>query len=287
MNPLTLIQLLGQDEFLAGFGWGLVGAAAIVFAPKRWRPIPAWGVIVGVCVIGAASPFVGPRFTLVLGVGLAVLGSELAKRGHAWAWIAVWAGAISIGLLSSIPDVWWVRLGTTFFVVAGGWLIDRMASALDDTGIAPLMFAGTAFGVWATVPDTEIAAAFLGVLTPMTLTAWPQVRSVLGAGGAYALTGVLAWTIAEGGAARAGSIIGGWGTIGAFIGAVFVTQLLAERRWFLFGVHGVAVLLASRVAGMFEMGSAALVVVVPVLVMAAAATRFLAVATPHSPVSRP
>ncbi len=42
MNPLTLIELVGQDEFLAGLGWGLVGACMILFAPSRWRPVPAW-----------------------------------------------------------------------------------------------------------------------------------------------------------------------------------------------------------------------------------------------------
>ena len=282
MNPLTLIELIGQDEFLAGLGWGLVGGLLIFFSPSRWRPVPIWGLIVAACVVGGAWPFVDTGPLVALGIAVLSIGGELVGRGRWWGVFLIGGGAAAVALADGIPDIWWVRVGTVLFIGIGGWAIGRLSAVLADTGVPALMVAGTAFGVWATVPDTEIAATFLGALTPLVFTAWPQVRAIVGSGGAYAIAGALAWAIAEGGAARAGSIIGGWGTIGAFVGALFVSRLLAERRWYLFAVHGVAVLLTSRVAGMFETGSAALVVVVPVLVAAAAATRFLAVASPHS-----
>ena len=286
MNPLTLIELIGQEEFLAGLGWGIVGGLVVLFAPSRLRPLPVWGVIVAACVVGGAWPFVGAHPLVAVGIAALAAGGGLVGRGRWWGVLLIGAGAAAVALTESVPDVWWVRVGTVAFIGIGGWAIARLSGALADTGVPALMVAGTAFGVWATVPDTEIAATFLGALTPLVFTAWPQVRAIVGSGGAYAIAGALAWAIAEGGAARAGSIIGGWGTIGAFVGALFVSRLLAERRWYLFAVHGVAVLLTSRVAGMFETGSAALVVVVPVLVAAAAATRFLAVASPHSTTAR-
>src|SRR5690606_20051967 len=286
MNPLTLIELVGQDEFLAGLGWGLVGACMILFAPSRWRPVPAWGVIAAACVVGGAWPFVAAGPLVALGIAALALGGELMGRGRWWGVFLIGGGSAAVALTEGIPDVWWVRVGTMLFIGIGGWLVARMAAATTGTGISALMVAGTAFGVWATVPDTEIAAAFLGALTPLTFTAWPQARSIVGSGGAYAVAGALAWAIAEGGSARAGSIIGGRGTIGAFAGALFMTQRRAGWRWYLFAVHGVAVLLASRVAGMFETGSAALVVVRPASVMAATATRFLATASPNSSAPR-
>src|SRR5690606_18527539 len=286
MNPLTLIELIGQEEFLAGLGWGIVGGLVVLFAPSRLRPLPVWGVIVAACVVGGAWPFVGAHPLVAVGIAALAAGGGLVGRGRWWGVLLIGAGAAAVALTENVPDVWWVRVGTVAFIGIGGWAIARLSEALADTGVPALMVAGTAFGVWATVPDTEIAATFLGALTPLVFAAWPQVRAIVGSGGAYAVAGALAWAIAEGGAARAGSIVGGWGTIGAFAGALFVSRLLAERCWYLFAVHGVAVLLTSRVAGMFETGSAALVVVVPVLVAAAAATRFLAVASPHSTTAR-
>nr|MBO2500880.1 hypothetical protein [Acidimicrobiia bacterium] len=51
MNPLTLIELIGQEEFLAGLGWGIVGGLVVLFAPSRLRPLPVWGVIVAAWVV--------------------------------------------------------------------------------------------------------------------------------------------------------------------------------------------------------------------------------------------
>ena len=61
-----------------------------------------------------------------------------------------------------------------------------------------------AAGVYFTVPDTEHALVLIGAALPLALSSWPVPLARLGSGGAYAATGLLAWTAATDGVARAG-----------------------------------------------------------------------------------
>src|SRR5690606_35315103 len=146
--------------------------------PSRWRLVPIWGLIVAACVVGGAWPFVDTGPLVALGIAVLSIGGELVGRGRWWGVFLIGGGAAAVALADGIPDVWWVRVGTVLFIGIGGWAIGRLPAVLADTGVPALMVAGTAFGVWATVPDTEIAATFLGALTPLVFTAWPQVRAI-------------------------------------------------------------------------------------------------------------
>ncbi len=68
-----------------------------------------------------------------------------------------------------------------------------------------------------TVPDTEHALVLLGAALPLALSSWPVPLARLGSGGAYAATGLLAWTAAIDGVARPASIVGGICSLGLLV----------------------------------------------------------------------
>ena len=65
----------------------------------------------------------------------------------------------------------------------------------------------SAFGVYATVPDTEVVAALVGVSLPLLVLGWPMRLATLGRAGAAATVVLLVWAGAVGGGGRPASII--------------------------------------------------------------------------------
>lgn len=225
--------------------------------------------------MGSASIVARP-LGLVLGLAVLILGGELNRRSLPAGLALIGLGAFVVALRSGIETVWWIQLGTMLFVVVAGWTIAKVDGQLGISGIPALMIGGTVFGVWATVPDTELARVLMGVVAATMVAAWPLRRVRIGSGGAYALAGLLAWTVAIAGEGRVGSIIGGWATIGAFAIALGTTHIARIHAWMLFGLHALSVLLASRVAGLQESHYAAVAIAAPVLMATVAAGRYLA-----------
>src|SRR5919197_649783 len=100
-------------------------------------------------------------------------------------WPAVAAAALVAGVLLADFDRGWRRPGLAL----------------------PLLAVSTA-GVYATVPDVEAALVVLGAALPFCLLGWPGPLALarrgrrppsLGAAGALATAGLLAWTVASGG----------------------------------------------------------------------------------------
>jgi hypothetical protein len=159
-------------------------------------------------------------------------------------------------------------------VALGPLIASRTDARCGGSGITPVLYAVTAFGVFAAVPDTEEAAALLGASLPVVLLGWPFGQAHLGRAGAASATAVLVWVSALGGRGRPPSIVGAVACLGLLLalpGGQWVAHWMAARgllhpsRTFLWPVPVLAaqvtvVWVASRVAGL----SSRLSVTVPV-----------------------
>ena len=269
MNPATLVDLLGQSQFQAGVGWGLVGAVLLVAASRREQPTPLWGLVATAAAMISLWSRADFGWQFPIGLALLLAGGLLVEHDHRIGILIVICGAVAVGLDPVLPDQLWIRLGTMLFVAYGGLAIGAVDEELGHTGIPALMVAGTVFGIWATVPETDLARVLMGVMVAVIFTAWPRARVQVGVAGACTLAAVMAAIIASGGVTRPGAIVGSWATLGLFAAAPVVRARLSHYRWVAFIVHGVAVFLASRVAGLQQGRVAAAAIALPTLAIVA------------------
>jgi hypothetical protein len=175
--------------------------------------------------------------------------------------------------------------GIAVAAVAGALLAD-FDRRWRRHGLAPLLLAVSAAGVYATVPDVEAAVVVLGVALPLALLGWPGPLAPggvpvpgprpgpprppppsLGVAGSLAAAALLVWTVAAGGAGRPGSVVGGLGCLGV-LAVEPLARLLDPRHrsalargpaaWTALGAHLVLVAVAARVVGRAETVAAAL-----------------------------
>jgi hypothetical protein len=146
-------------------------------------------------------------------------------------------------------------------------------------GLASLLLAVSAAGIYATVPDVEAALVVLGAALPLALLGWPGPLAPaagrpaaspppsLGVVGALATAALLAWTVAAGGVGRPGSVVGGLLCLGVLVVEPLARVLDPRRRSALargpvaltaLGAHLVLVAVAARVVGRAETVAAAL-----------------------------
>jgi hypothetical protein len=102
-------------------------------------------------------------------------------------------------------------------IVLGGACVASFDARHSARGLGPPLFALATAGVYFTVPDTEHALVLIGAALPLALSSWPVPLTRLGSGGAYAATGLLAWTAATDGVARPASIVGGMASLGLLL----------------------------------------------------------------------
>lgn len=274
MNPATLIDLIGQPEFQAGLGWGVVGALILLVARRRGGIAPCLGIVVAGASVYPAFQYADIDPLLPVGIALLAAGGSWIRRFPLFAVPMILAGAAALLRETSLPDPLWVRIGSIVFTLGGGWVIGSIDRDAAETGLPTVMATGTAFGVWATVPDTEMASVVIGALVATVLTAWPKARARIGQAGGYALAGTIAAAIALGGGARLGSIVGGWATLGLFTAAPALKGFVSRYRWWAVAVHAVLVILASRVAGFQDSPWAAAAIAIPVLVLVVSGVAF-------------
>jgi hypothetical protein len=250
---------------------------------------------------------VGPAFTIAVVLALdAVLGGDVVwdvpttvvvGLGALWlaGMIAGWTPAPWLaGPVLAIPGAWMLAdsnqgLDEPWVValIAVGTVVVGAATANFDRrtaryALGPLLLFATVGAIYLTVPDTEIMRCVVGVSLPLVLLAWPFAAACLGAGGSYAAVGLLLWLAPIDGIGRAGSIVGALGAFALLAGepighALFraVGGRIARRRFqprypraFVLGAQVVLALYASRVAGAATDASAALLLLLPALVLA-------------------
>jgi hypothetical protein len=181
----------------------------------------------------------------------------------------------------------WVRGLIGASVVLGALAASRTAAAWGETGVPPVLYAITAAGVFAAVPDTEQAATLLGASVPMALCGWPLGHARLGRIGAGTATALSVWVAAVGGRGREPSVIGAVACLGLLV-------TLPAGRWLagrtahpralgrgrpaaipLVCLHLVVVAVASRVAGVTSDLEVAFPVAVVTMLVALAASGWL------------
>lgn len=131
-----------------------------------------------------------------------------------------------------------------------------------------------ATGIWLTVPDTNEARVLLGASIPLALATLSGMEGRLTWAGSFALSGLVSWVAATGGEGRHASIVGAWACLGILLVLPIAMRLrdrpMDPRRATLFIGHGVLVIVASRIVGLWEGGAPAAMAMLVVGVLAVA-----------------
>lgn len=257
----------------------LVVGAVVGLAWRRVsrRPAP----VAGLLLVGAAafalsrvpdliapyarglSPLARLPSGLLAGLVLLAAGgfvTKLLPERRVLGGIAAIAGAGVIATRAGLPDVTWIHATTGVAIVVGGTLLAEFDRRWRDECLALALVAVSALGVYAAVPETTQAAVLLASAAPLVFLAWPRCLASLGAPGAFAMAGLLAWTVVAGGSTRPASIVGGFACMG-FLAVEPIARALdparvsaldvMPRRWrFVGAVAGqlVLVVMLARVA---------------------------------------
>lgn len=250
----TTLDLFSRADFMTGLALGGLGLLALSVIDAEVD----WGLVLAAAMLIAIQATIGRRLGLLLSVALLAAGGWLLERwgsesraGLAAAWTAMAAGGALLATRSGLPEVSWIVWLTPLLGLVGASLLVRWRPRLH---LGPL-FLISAFGIWATVPETREARALLGIALPL---GWATLRkrASLGWPGAAALTSVVAWVAATGGEARHASIVGGWACLGLLLVLPLAERLqgrlLKPRPWVIYPAHGCFVLIASRVIGLWE-----------------------------------
>jgi hypothetical protein len=218
-------DLVERNEFRTAFWWGVAGlviAIALGDGSRRSRPArPA--PIAGLAVVAGGS--IALRATrglpgdLLLGLallaGAGIVADLIGRPVLVGAFLAI-PGALLIG--GSVPATpSWSESLAVATIVGGGACMASFDARHSPRGLGPPLFALATVGVYFTVPDTEHALVLIGAALPLVLSSWPVPFARLGSGGAYAATGLLAWTAATDGVARPASIVGGMASLGLLL----------------------------------------------------------------------
>jgi hypothetical protein len=262
--PLNL-RNFPLDELVSGLAAGALAlVAATVQSRRHSHPVPVAGLVMTAAALVAVSRTwsVVPGALLGL-VGLAVTLSWLDRsRPHcapSFALAVVLVAPFAAVLAVDASPTGWVRGLVGVAVVLGAPAASRTEAAWGDAGLPPVLYAITAAGVFAAVPDTEQAAVLLGASVPLGLAGWPLGHVRLGPAGAGAAVGLLVWVAAVGGRGREPSIVGAVACLG-LLATLPVGGWRARRTGrtgavpqhvavLVVGVHLAVVAGASRVAG--------------------------------------
>ncbi len=299
----SVTDLTNTSQFAAGLVAGLVAAAIVagiaLALDARARRFPLAGLahasaaLVALGVAGTAHQQIRPDAWGLVAVALAAVAGLVAQRFADPALVAmllVPAGAAVLYDLRNLPDAWMAPV-VAAAVVVGGALAGDFDLAQRHRALGPMLLAGTAFGIYSTVPDTEAARVLVGVALPFMALAMAWPVPLLGSGGAAATVTIWLLLAARDGATRPGAVIGAIGCLGLFvwepIGRRVAAQLLANRPPAI--VERAAVIVAAlifdalvvfwaaRVAGLHRDGATAALLLAPAAIVGAvAAVLFLA-----------
>ena len=277
-----LVGLLDTIYFRTGLRLGLAALVAgwiLSLALGRKRPpLPIGGLLIAAAAVGGLYLVAEPLDSAFSGLGLILAGALITRIASVPRWVqplAVLPGAIWIAAGTPVTELGWVRVLMAVLIPLGGYLIADFEMRYDRLGLGVIFFTLAAFGVFASVPDTEEALLLAALVIPVSLLAWPKVRVSLGPEGAYLAVAMFLWVVAAGGGGRPGSIVGASATLGLLLLEPLVVAFkpfAAQAMTWVTERFAAAVMasipqlfvvvLTSRVAARFEQEWSALVVVV-------------------------
>jgi hypothetical protein len=260
----TLLDLFTRTEFLVGFGLGVVALLLLVAAMRFAEVHVGWGLSVVAAVVIAEQVLFGHGIDVAPGLIVLGIGGWLFRQSNNWALPAAWTvlgiGALALTWLAIPSDPAWLRMATPFVALAIGRSLVEWRDQWSPGLLGPLLLI-TAFGIWATVPDTELARILIGVLIPLGLATAGFIGAKASSAGAFALGGLLAWVPAVSGLGRPGAIIGGWACIGILALVPAASRLrktsIPYRRAVVVLGHLGLVFVASRVVGLWDSAAVA------------------------------
>ncbi|MGH9227901.1 MAG: hypothetical protein ACRD07_04065, partial [Acidimicrobiales bacterium] len=278
------------------FTWGLAAGvaalavslgAAVVAARARVaaRRPPDIGLATTAATLIALGPSASQAPTVGVLVGLAGVTTAVALATSMQARFA--ATPVVLAPVLAAPFAWllaidaspvtWVRLVGLCGATLGPVAASRTDREWGPAGLTPGLYAITAAGVFAAVPNTAGAVTLLGASVPGAFAGWPLGRARLGRAGAASTTALLVWTAAVGSAGREPAIVGALACLGLL--AARPPGLWLARHWpaiwarrpgrltagplAVLVAHTATVAVASRIAGI----SHELRVAVPVAVV--------------------
>jgi hypothetical protein len=262
----TLLDLLTRADFLAGV---LAGGLALVTMQMltRSEAFFDWGLALVVAALVGLTVSRGPQPGLTVGLVALGIGGWLVGRsegadptqtGPAGGWLLVVGGAYLAATRGDVPSGMWFTLLAMSTIIASGWVMRLWAKV--DAPFLGALFLITAFGIWATVPDTDSARVLLGAAVPLALGTTQMVGGRLTSAGAFALAGLVVWIGATGGEARPASIIGAWASFGLIVILPIAMGWLRNYRvaFVLIG-QGLLVFVTARVIGFGDDAAPAIV----------------------------
>jgi hypothetical protein len=256
---------------------------------SRNSPVP-WSPLLTGLALGAAAAFLSRSAA-----------SRRADRSFERLAALGWPAAVVAGALSgggwSHPDRLFpehVPLNAAVWLSAAVLMVVALADGSRrqplDGRLLPLLLPVSLAGIWACVPDTEVATAAFGASIPIALAAWGGWPSGAATGdgpdriaawvpGAIA-GATLFWATSLGGQARAGALVGGFGCAGVLLVEPVTARAVGLVRrdrapgprlpWpvalgLAGAVHVPAVLWMARAAGLRESWTEAAALALPAL----------------------
>jgi hypothetical protein len=195
---------------------GIAGVlAALIGLDRETGAVSGWTRLVLALIVLAAGGFATSvrRWPLPVGVLAAVPGATLLASTPA---------------VSDI-DIAWVPSVAFVATALGAALVADFDRENARGGLAPVLMAVTALGMYGALPDTEQAAALVGATVPIVLLGWPKPLASLGAPGAFAMVGLVVWTASVGGRGRPGAIVGAIACLGVMLVEPLVRRLFLRR----------------------------------------------------------
>jgi hypothetical protein len=230
------LDIWNVPEFRAGLAAGLVASGFAILAGvalamfRRGRPFPVAGLAFAAAGLWSIADFrnvPGLVVVGVIGVGAAAgLGAIRQVPALCVGILAVPFGAL-IGFRGGVIDLTWARVLVTVAASFGGVLAAYFDATWRREAIAPGLLALTVAGTYFAVPDTEEAAALVGVVVPLTALGWPVRVFALGRSGAACAVATIVWAGAIGGRGAPVSIIGVVACLGLLV-ALPVSQIISR-----------------------------------------------------------
>ncbi|MGH9030608.1 MAG: hypothetical protein ACRDY4_16745 [Acidimicrobiia bacterium] len=227
---MILEDLANNTGFRDGLVAGVVGLVAIgalalaLRRPSDQSPLGLAGVAVVLATLFGLERLeaLADDEQLLLGLLVLAAGALISSRlpwPLALGAIAALPGAALVASTSDVAniDIDWVRVLTFVTTAAGAALVADFDRHNGRAGLAPVLLAVTALGMYTTVPDTEQAAVLVGATLPLVLLGWPKPLASLGAPGAAATVGLVVWTASVGGRGRPGAIVGAMACLGVML----------------------------------------------------------------------
>lgn len=253
----TLADLLTEPEFLAGGAAGGIALLALFLVAGAGLDLD-WGFAVSAAALSAFYATGQSPGALAIGLAMLIAGGLLVTRtvepvtSHprvllGWILIAIGASLATQGGETGV----WARFGLPVLIVVLGYQLG-LWKGVRQAPVLGALFAITAFGIWATVPDTETARSLLGAAIPMSIATLGPLRVRLGHPGSFALMAAVAWVAATGGGARGASIVGAMGCVGLIAIIPFMgDKARGLSPGAILVAHAVFVLISSRMIGLW------------------------------------